>query len=177
MELGNSMLSPEDVGGVYPLLVRISGYAAMERGSESIELRDFVKAIYIADLEHVAPFWRNWEGFEKLVAGERLRNGRCQTYINRTLYLLRIEVMSERSEGSSFIGLGKPSAALLRVIASARKLASERAETPATPSSRDFLFCICADDAELSAELEKSGLRIDSLAATVRPGRGPSFLG
>jgi uncharacterized repeat protein (TIGR03803 family) len=37
------------------------------RGSELIEPRDLIKAIYVADLEHVSSFWTDWEGFERLV--------------------------------------------------------------------------------------------------------------
>jgi hypothetical protein len=49
------------------LLLAVSGYATMERGSELIEPRDLIKAIYVADLEHVSSFWTDWEGFERLV--------------------------------------------------------------------------------------------------------------
>jgi len=50
----------------------------MERGSELIEPRDLIKAIYIADLEHVSAFWDAWEGFERLVNDEVLANGRLR---------------------------------------------------------------------------------------------------
>jgi hypothetical protein len=63
MDMDGLVLKPGDVGGVLVLLFMVSGYAAMERGSEMIELRDLVEAIYIADLEHVQEFWNDWQGF------------------------------------------------------------------------------------------------------------------
>ena len=71
----------------------------MERGSELIEPRDLLKAIYIADLEHVSVFWNDWEGFERFVTSEKLAQGVSQTYINRTLYLFRLEMMSSENAG------------------------------------------------------------------------------
>ena len=53
MEVDGTILKQVDAGGVLPLLFMVSGYVAMERGSEFIEPRDLVKAIYIVDLEHV----------------------------------------------------------------------------------------------------------------------------
>jgi hypothetical protein len=101
MQLGGGvMLKPEDIGGVCLLLFGVSGYAAMERGSELIEPCDLIKAIYIVDLEHVSSCWTDWEGFEKLVTKERLATGISTTYINRILYLLRFDAMSREKAGS-----------------------------------------------------------------------------
>src|SRR5437016_8599660 len=100
MELGATILKPEDAGGVYPLLLAVSGYAAMERGSEVIEPRDLIKAIYITDPEHVLAFWNNWESFEKLILGERFVSGTTATYINRILYLVRVDSISRENAGS-----------------------------------------------------------------------------
>src|ERR1700723_914430 len=161
------MLKLADAGGVCPLLFMVSGYAAMERGSESIELRDLVKAIYIVDLEHVSSFWNDWEGFERLVSAERLGNGLSNIYINRTLYLVRLEAMSSANAGS-IVGLGRPSQMFKDTVAAARRVASERLGAPSTPSSRDLLFCVCSQDSELATALEQSGLQIEKLAAAVR---------
>ena len=160
------MLEPADAGGVYPLLLQVSGYAAMERGSDLIEPQDLVKAIYIVDLEHVAAFWSAWEGFERLVNDQRLANGRSATYTNRTLYLIRIEA-AMRDSPDGFIGLGNPSPILQKIVARARDLASERSDVTVTPSSRELLFATCCLDSELSQFLQKSGLQLDKLEESV----------
>lgn len=160
------MLEPIDAWGVCALLFQVSGYAAMERGSELIEPRDLIKAIYIADLEHVSVFWDAWEGFERLVNDETLANGRSGTYINRILYLVRLE-MAIRDSPDGFIGLGRPSPTLQKIVAAARKLASERSGAVATPSSRDLLFATCSLEPDLSESLQKSGLQLAKLADAV----------
>lgn len=167
MGIDGRTLKLVDTGGIVPLLFMVSGYAAMERGSETIEPYDLIKAIYIADLEHVSMFWDDWEGFERLVSKERLGNDLPDIYINRTLYLVRLEAMSRENAGS-FVGLGRPSQAFQQIVATARTLASKRAGSPATPSSRDLLFCACSEDPELSAALQASGLQLEKLAAAVK---------
>ena len=82
MEVDGTILKQVDAGGVLPFLFMVSGYAAMERGSEFIEPRDLVKAIYIVDLEHVSLFWNSWEDFERFIMSEKLAEGISQTYIN-----------------------------------------------------------------------------------------------
>jgi hypothetical protein len=160
------MLEPIDAWGVFPLLLQVSGHAAMERGSEWIEPLDLTKAIYIADLEHVSAFWNAWEGFERLVNDQKLANGHSGIYINRTLYLVRVELaMREIPEG--FIELRRASPPLLKIVATARKFASERSGAVATPSSRDLLFAACSLDPELSESLQKSGLQLAKLADAV----------
>jgi hypothetical protein len=65
----SGLLRPElDREGPWLLLMMVSGYAAMERESEQTEPIDLIKALYIVDLEHLAKFWDDWEGFEKLVS-------------------------------------------------------------------------------------------------------------
>ena len=154
-----------DVGGVLPLLLMASGFAAMARGSELIEPKDLVRAIYIADLEHVSMFWRDWEGFEKLVTAERLANGVTETYINRPLYLIQLHSMMSQKEG--FYALGNPSEKFKEIVAAARELASRRTGLPSTPTSRDLLFCTCSQDSELSTALQNSGLQLEKLALAV----------
>ncbi len=161
------MLETIDAWGVFSLLSIVSGYAAMERGSELIEPRDLIKAIYIADLEHVSAFWNDWEGFERLVNDERLANGHSATYINRILYLVRLE-LAMRDSPDGFIGLGRPSPKLQTIVATARKLASDRSGVAATPSSRELLFAACSLDPELSESLQKSGLQLAKLADAVK---------
>jgi hypothetical protein len=170
MEVDGTILKQVDAGGVLPLLLMVSGYAAMERGSEFIEPRDLVKAIYIVDLEHVSLFWNSWEGFERFIISEKLAEGISQTYINRPLYLLRIELAARENPGC-FTGLGKPSQAIRQLVDSARTLASEREGRLGTPSSRDLLFCACSQESELSAGLEQSGLQLEKLATAVRDKR------
>jgi len=160
------MLETIDAWGVFPLLFLVSGYAAMERGSELIEPRDLIKAIYIADLEHVSAFWNAWEGFERLVNDEVLANGRSGTYINRVLYLVRLE-LAMRDSPDGFTGLGRPSPSLQTIVATARKLSSDRSGAVATPSSRELLFATCSLDPELSESLQKSGLQLAKLADAV----------
>ncbi|MGB6385913.1 MAG: hypothetical protein WBD25_03590 [Terriglobales bacterium] len=160
------MLETIDAWGVFPLLLQLSGYAAMERGSEWIEPLDLIKAIYIADLEHVSAFWNTWEGFERLVNEQKLANGRSGTYINRTLYLVRVE-LAMRDSPDGFVGLGRASLTLQHVVSLARKFASERSGTVATPSSRDLVFATCSLDSELSECLQKSGLQLAKLADAV----------
>jgi len=160
------MLEAIDAFGVFPLLLQVSGFAAMERGSEWIEPLDLIKAIYIADLEHVSAFWSSWEGFEGLVTDQKLANGHSAGFINRTLYLVRVQLaMRELPEG--FTAFGKASATLQKVVASSRKLASARSGVAATPSSRELLFAICSLDLELSESLQKSGLQFARLADAV----------
>jgi hypothetical protein len=160
------MLESIDAWGVWPLLFQVSGLAAMERGSELIEPQDLIKAIYIADLEHVSVFWDTWEGFERLVNDQRLANGRSGTYINRTLYLVRLE-LAMRDSPDGFVGLGRPSPTLEKIVTTARKLASERSGAVTTPSSRELLFATCSADPELSEFLQKSGLQLAKLATAV----------
>jgi hypothetical protein len=161
-----AMLTPMDTGGVYPLLTLVSGYAAMERGSDLIEPRDLLKAIYIADLEHVSGFWNDWERFEAMVVAEPLIAGISISYINRPLYLLQVESIRKGARG--FFGLGHPSSDFLEVVASARKFANARAGTESTPSSRDLLYGICSTNTELLEALKKSGLQLEKLATAVK---------
>jgi hypothetical protein len=164
------ILEPEDAGGVIPLLLLVSAFAAMERGSDCVELRDLIKAIYVVDLEHVATYWNDWEGFETLVSSEKLVTGvQSGAYINRTLYLIGAEQI--RSEGGSITACGSPSEAFGDVIAAARELARTRQGFVSTPTSRDLLFTCCNQDKELARELQKSGLQFDKLAAAVRKKR------
>ena len=152
------------------MLFLVSGYAATERGSELIEPRDLIKAIYSADLEHVSAFWDDWQGFERLVSSEKLANGATSSYINRTLYLVRLELMLRDSPGGNFMGLGHPSESFLQLVSSARSFAVQRAGTEISPSSIDLLFAACSVDGDLSAALQHSGLRLEQLAAAVRDG-------
>ena len=156
-------LSPTDARGVLPLLLLVSGYAAMERGSESIELQDLIKAIYVADLEHVAECWDDWQGFEKLVAGSG-----CD-YLNRTLYLLQVYLSTRQTAGgeTEAVDFAKVSPTLVEVIAAARKLASHKTGVAVTPSSRQILFSACSLDQDLSQTLQRAGLNLPKLQPTL----------
>ena len=167
MGIEGTLLKPIDVGGVCPLLFVVSGYAATQRGSQLIEPRDLIKAIYIVDLEHVKKFWSDWEGFEKLVSNELRSAGRAPIYINRIWFLLQIQLV--KGESDSITTLGRPSPGLVELVAAARKLASGRANIEASPSSQDLLFTACSQDQELSSALQLSGLQFDRLKAAVGP--------
>jgi hypothetical protein len=174
MALENIMLNEIDVGGVLPLLYEVSAYAALERGSKLMEPQDLVKAIYVADLEHVAHFWQDWTRFERLVSSVKLVNGTSDVYINRTVYLLHVELMA-RQELGQFTCIADVSTAFQEIVNAARKLASERTGRARTPNSQDLLFCLCLLNSELSQALRDSGLQFDKLAATVdsyRAGNG-----
>lgn len=142
----DSLLYPkEDSVGVLPLLLRVSGYAAMERGSELIEAIiepiDLLKAIYIVDLEHVARFWDDWEGFEKLVTNLSLGNGLSRVYINRMSYLIYLEMSLAASPTDKIRLFGSASPEFQEIVTAARALATKREGIASTPTSRDLLFC------------------------------------
>jgi len=139
----------------------------MERDSNLIEPRDLLKAIFIADLEHVAEFWSDWKGFERLVSRAHDHAVQPSAYINRTLYLVRME-LSIRDNQDGFTGLGSLSRPFQEIVTAARQLASKRSGTDTTPSSCDLLFSICSLDKNLSNALQRSGLHIDRLAAAVK---------
>lgn len=157
-----------DSSGVWPLLLQVSGHAAMERGSEAIEPIDLLKAIYIVDLEHVAKLWGDWEDFEKLVSNQKLISGQSTTYLNRTLYILylHLSIRGSANEIRSRV-LGSPSKQLGEVLEYARLLASKRNGVLEPPTSRDFLFSIVYCDPTMRKALQHSGLMIDKLAELV----------
>lgn len=163
------LLRPElDSVGPWPLLMMISGYAATERGAESIEPIDLVKALYIVDLEHLDKFWDDWEGFERLVSNQRLANGQPTTYINRMHYLIYFERI-RASQGPNKIHFFPPaSPRLQQIVEAARAMATQREGIPSTPTSRDLLVSTCSCDPELRASLEQSGLQLDKLKAAVK---------
>ncbi len=161
------IIEPTDALGVWPLLLQVSTFAAKERGSDQIESRDLVKAIYIADLEHVSGFWNDWEGFERFVKGEKLAHGGTATYINRIVYLVRIELaMRDSAEGC--IELTRISPMLQEVVVKARKLARESLGDAAAPSSQELLYAVCSLDHELSESLQRSGLQLSKLASAIK---------
>ena len=159
-------IRPEDAGQICSVLLLMSGYSAMERGSGLIEPLDLIKAIYVVDLEHVSKFWRNWENFEEFIASIKIGNGLKVIHINRFLYLARLySLMSE--EKQVYPLMGRVSPALSEIFSAARKVASARFGYPISPTSSDLLFCLCKQDASLAAALRNSGLDLDALAALV----------
>ena len=167
--MNTGMLRLEDPAGVWPTLMMVSGYAAMERDSETIEVIDLVKAIYIVDLEHVARFWDDWEQFEELVSNQRLGNGMNKIYINRTLYLQNLQLSVRESDPgkSQIMILGSPSPKYLEIINTARAIASKREGAAAPFTTRDLLFSICSQDHDMLVALQKSGLQLKKLEAAV----------
>jgi hypothetical protein len=156
-----------DVGGVWQLLYLISGWCASDRSSELIQPLDLIRAIYIVDLEHVASYWSNWEGYEQFVSKIMLGHGRPAGYVNRTMYLLQTHLAARENPGQ-FIPLGQPSKELYEIVMAAKQLAHDRAGADERPSSRDLLFSACSQDANLSSALQQSGLQLEKLAAAVR---------
>ena len=142
----------------------------MERGSEFIEPRDLLKAIYVVDLEHVSKFWDDWEHFEALVSQGGLANGSKENYLNRTLYLVQVQALMRKNPDSAF-EFGRASKSFLDVVAAARRTATDREDLVGTPSSRDLLYAICSHDTELGVALKASGLAIDRLAEAIRRSR------
>ena len=161
------LLRPEqDAAGVWPLLMMVCGHAAMERGSDSIDPIDLVKALYIVDLEHLSMFWHDWEAFERLVSNLRLVNSQSKMYINRMSYLININAgIVSQPDKINIFGIASPK--LQEIVNAARALASKREGTPSTPTSRDLLFCTCSHDPELRTALQESGLQIEKLRAAV----------
>jgi hypothetical protein len=162
------LLRPEqDSTGPWPLLMMISGYAAMERESEQTEPIDLIKALYIVDLEHLTKFWNDWEGFEKLVSNQRLANGQSKMYINRMHYLIYFERIRASQVPDKIYLFPPASPKLQEIVNAARALASKREGAASTPSSRDLLFCTCSHDPVLKRALLESGLQLDKLVAAV----------
>jgi len=159
------LLNKEDVGGILPLLLSVSGYAAMERGSELIEPCDLLKAIYVVDLEHTSKFWDDWESFEHLVSRGELANAAKRKYLNRVLYLIEVQTLMKSNTGTAF-EFGRASQSLVNVVAAARKTVTIR-EGSSTPASKDLLYAICSHDPELAETLKASGLATDKLAEAV----------
>jgi hypothetical protein len=149
------------IGGVWLHLLSSSGWFAMERGSESVEPIDLIKAIYVVDIEHVAKYWDNWEGYERFVLNIRLGNGGQAEFLNR-IQILTQQHFAARDSGSKSIRFGRLSPGLCEIALSAKKLAIERGESE-FPSSRDFLYCICVSDPDLANSLQTSGLDLDRL--------------
>lgn len=164
MDTDEGLLQARDAGGVLPLLTLVAGFCTLERRSESIELHDLLKAIYIVDLEHVSEFWQDWKSFERLVS-TREDDG-STAYINRTLYLVRLEAGSRETPGE-FVSFGNASPLFTQVIAKARTLAAERTGSLHTPSSADVLLAMCLSDSNLSNTLQRAGLRLQQLKVAV----------
>jgi hypothetical protein len=156
-----------DRKGVWQYLLQIGGCAALERRSDSIELIDLVKAIYIVDLEHVAEFWTHWEDFERFVLKIETRR-RPITYLNRTLYLFAAHQAATEAPGT-FISKGKVSEALKEVVAAVRKVVALRGGEEEPITSRDFLYCACMQDSSLRTDLQRAGLQFERLEAVVKP--------
>ncbi|HEV7519883.1 MAG TPA: hypothetical protein VGP89_02210 [Candidatus Angelobacter sp.] len=166
--MNSGLLHPQqDSMGPWPLLMMVSGYAAMERGSELIEAIDLIKALYIVDLEHLAMFWHDWEGFERLVSNQPLVDGQSKMYINRMYYLIYLHEVKTVTPADKINILGSPSPKFQEIVNAARALASKREAAPSTPTSRDLLFCVCSHDPELRAALQASGLQLGKLTVAV----------
>lgn len=167
--MNSGLLQPAyDSMGALPLLLMVSGYAAMERDSESVDPIDLVKALYIVDLEHLAKFWQDWEGFERLVSLQGLVNGQSSMYINRMSYLIYLDEVRRAASPGKIQLFGSASAEFQEIVNAARALASKREGIPSTPTSLDLLFCTCSHDPKLRAALKGSGLQFEKLEGAVK---------
>lgn len=158
------VLKPEDTNTAWPLLLAASGYAAMERDSELVDLRDLLKAIYIVDLEHVIDYWGDWRAYEALVSGPTLGT-QSSAYINRMLQLIRIDGMWRELSGSQRLWV--PTDSLVAVVESARTFATTRLRSPSGPSATDLLFSVCNYDSQISKMLQDAGLQLEKLKRAV----------
>jgi hypothetical protein len=154
------------IEGVWHVLFPLSGWCAMQRGSQLIEPVDLVKAIYVADLEHVSRHWDDWQNYEKFVSDIPLSEGRKHRYINRTLELLTWH-RAAYGAPDEFVRFPPPSTDVQRIVA-AQELARARDGEDATPSSCDLLFCACSENAALSEALQQAGLQLGKLEVAVK---------
>jgi hypothetical protein len=175
MKMDDEFLNPaQDYGGIWPFIMAMSGYVSKMRGSETIEPTDLLKAIYIADLEHVAMLWDDWERFENLVSNQQLFAGQTGVYINRTLEIinLQLSLRGPESQDAAKFFAGAPSKKVKEIVTTARSLASIRGGDIRPFTTRDLLFSICSCDQEMQTVLEQSGLNVNKLERMVnrKPG-------
>lgn len=156
-----------DRGGIWGTLLSISSWIAKERGSKSIDLRDFVIAIYIVDLEHTARYWDDWENFEKFVIQARRSDHRSSAYLNRTLYLFETQLAARENPGLAIASL-EVTEALREAIVRARTFAKNRGGGNRSATSCDFLLSICMQEPSLCIDLKRYGLQVDRLEAVVK---------
>jgi hypothetical protein len=153
------------IGGVFHDLLPVSGWCAMQRESKVSEPIDLVKAIYLVDLEHVAKYWGDWEGFEAFILEIPLAGGRKVSYINRTRELFDLFMAGRDEPGRQFVTFALPSSEVQEIVLAAQEMSSARGRT-LPPSSSDLLLCACRQDRGLSEALQKSGLQLDRLASS-----------
>src|SRR5260370_28336192 len=94
--------------------------------------------------------------------------GNVVVYIIRIQNHIRLDAMARETKEDGFTPLGSPAPSFQEIVAAARKLASDRAGAPSTPSSKDLLFCACSQDPELSKALQGSGLQLEKLPTAVK---------
>lgn len=167
IDMDSVMVKLISIEGVWLHLLPISGYSAMERGSELIEPIDLVKAIYIVDLEHVTRYWDDWQNFEAFILKIPLADGRRVGYINRTRQYMNVHLAMRENPGQ-FVPFAPPSPEVQEIAFAARKLAHARGGEDEQPSSCDLLFCACSRDHSLSEALQQAGLQQKKLEAAVR---------
>jgi hypothetical protein len=155
------------MGGIFHELLPISGWCAMQRGSNSSEAIDLVKAIYLVDLEHVSKYWSSWEDFEEFIIGIPLAGGRKISYINRSRELFESFMAGRDEPAIQFVSFATPSLQLQEIVLAARELAFSRSQNSLPPRSCDFLHCICKQDKDLSQALQESGLELDRLISDI----------
>jgi hypothetical protein len=144
--------------------------AAQSRSSLTLDVRDLLAGLFIANLEKLSRYWRDWENFEELAATE------CGVCEPRWFYWIQFynETHGFEEDRDRKKGLFKDqSVDLARVWVTAGQIADARG-VPA-PGSRailapeDFLLAIVRhQETVLGAKLAASGLDIERLEQAVK---------
>lgn len=140
---------------------------AEERGSPTLDVRDMLGALWIADLERLAKYWRDWEAFEDFVTAE------CSLHEPRWAYWLLTYEASPKQKKSRFHGgmLKAQSPSLVKVWREAEKLAESRVHGDMRPvlTTEDLLLAMAKQtETELRMKLIKAGLDIARLEEAVK---------
>jgi hypothetical protein len=147
---------------------------AESRGSLTLDLRDLLAGLFIADLEKLSKFWHNWEDFESLVAAE------CEVREPRIFYWIRAYNQAygvEKGAPPKWALFKDQSIELAKVWVTASQIADSRGGP--TPGQRpflapeDFLLAIIRhQETALGQKLAASGLdvgRLEQAVKTVKP--------
>ncbi len=140
---------------------------ARERGSSTLDVRDMLGALWIADLDRLSKYWRDWEEFEDFVTAE------CRLHEPRWAYWLHIFEASQRQKKGRLHGgmLMNQSPSLVKVWREAERLAESRNDGDLRPvlTTEDFLLAMTRQaDTELSAKMVKTGLNVARLEEAVK---------
>jgi hypothetical protein len=133
---------------------------AEDRQSQTLDIRDLLASMYVANLEKLAKYWEDWEDFELLVIDE------CGVTEPRWIYWMR----SRDQESNPGSIVKDRSSETDRVWQAAIEIAYARGGSPEpllTP--HDLLLAIARDDTiELGRKLIASGLKLEQLQQAVK---------